>query len=238
MLDSSLLQSLPEVRLFPLDIVCRSHLSERNLLYCFHHVDMCPPSATLGVNFTSPSCPSFFSTFLASPQFKACYPLSLLLETSSRFFTALRDPITTLPPVMDRVCSTDVDVCSGVMDEVARDIQAASACGRDLQLGQPQAKAALDGLKSFRLYREAGCLLVQSTQNAAKSGNSSTPQTARYCLAQAAMSSNPGCATSTCFGVTYTYIPSAATCISTICPAGRHSPQAHSRRAMTARSGS
>ena len=53
-------------------------------------------------------------------------------------------------------------------------------------------QAALDGLKSFRLYREAGCLLAQSTQNAAKNGNSSTPQTARYCLAQAAMSTNSG----------------------------------------------
>jgi hypothetical protein len=39
-----------------------------------------PFDTSLGNNFTAPSCPQFFKTFLADKDFKACYPLSLLLQ--------------------------------------------------------------------------------------------------------------------------------------------------------------
>jgi len=43
-----------------------------------------------GSNFTSSSCPRFMRTFLANPQFQACVPLSMLLYTSTGFFSLTR----------------------------------------------------------------------------------------------------------------------------------------------------
>lgn len=39
-----------------------------------------PFDTSLGNNFTVASCPQFFKTFLEDKDFKACYPLSLLLQ--------------------------------------------------------------------------------------------------------------------------------------------------------------
>ena len=39
-----------------------------------------PFDTSLGNNFTTTSCPAFFSNFLSNSSFSACYPLSLLLQ--------------------------------------------------------------------------------------------------------------------------------------------------------------
>lgn len=41
-----------------------------------------PFDTSLGSNFTSESCPTFFKTFLSDPNFQSCLPFSLLLQVS------------------------------------------------------------------------------------------------------------------------------------------------------------
>lgn len=135
-------------------------------------------SSTLGTNFTSTNCPSFFATFLADPTFTACAPFSLLLTTSTAFFTAERSPYSLLPYVLDASCAADSTTCTALMDTLAREIKGTGACGADLALGNPLATEALQGFLNYRLYREVGCQKSNSTEGT-------------YCFADAAANSQP-----------------------------------------------
>jgi len=42
-----------------------------------------PFDSSMGNNFTAPSCPAFFETFLSNDTFNECLPLSLLLQVSN-----------------------------------------------------------------------------------------------------------------------------------------------------------
>ncbi|GAA5942510.1 hypothetical protein JCM10213_004799 [Rhodosporidiobolus nylandii] len=134
--------------------------------------------STLGTNFTSTACPSFFSTFLADSTFTSCAPFSLLLTTSSAFFTAERSPYSLLPYVLDASCAADAVTCTDLMDSLAKEIKQSNTCGPDLNLGNPLAIEALRGFQNYRIYREAGCQ---------KSNATGTP----YCFAEAAAQSEP-----------------------------------------------
>ncbi|GAA6049018.1 hypothetical protein NBRC10513_003203 [Rhodotorula toruloides] len=133
--------------------------------------------STLGNNFTSTACPSFFATFLANPTFKSCAPFSLLLTTSTGFFQAERAPYGLLPYVLNASCTASQNECTGLMDSLAAKIQLQNTCGPDLAKGNPLAIEALNGFRSYRLMREAGC----QTSNT----------TGRYCFAEASAKTNP-----------------------------------------------
>ncbi|KAK9898638.1 hypothetical protein P389DRAFT_36524 [Cystobasidium minutum MCA 4210] len=135
-----------------------------------------PFDAVLGVNFTSTSCPSFFNRFLADPQFRACSPLSLLLETSTSFFKAMQDP-TLLSPILDQICSAGADTCLDIMNQYAIQIDQSGTCGPDLRQGNALAVSALNGFRNYKLYYQAGCL---------KDSN-----TGEYCFAEAANATTP-----------------------------------------------
>ncbi|GAA5899351.1 hypothetical protein JCM6882_009095 [Rhodosporidiobolus microsporus] len=134
--------------------------------------------STIGTNFTSTACPSFFATFLADPTFTACAPFSLLLTTSTAFFTAERSPYGLLPYVLDASCAADTTTCASLMDRLAKQIKGSNACGPDIDKGNPLAVEALDGLLNYRMYREVGCQKSNGTE-------------ARYCFAEAAAKSEP-----------------------------------------------
>ncbi|GAA5944551.1 hypothetical protein JCM1841_001032 [Sporobolomyces salmonicolor] len=132
---------------------------------------------TLGTNFTSTACPSFFETFLADPTFISCAPFSLLLATSSAFFTAERSPYSLLTYALNASCSAPETTCNALMDSLAQQIRLDNTCGADLALQNPLAAEALQGFRNYRLYREAGC----QTNN----------QTGAYCFADASAQSDP-----------------------------------------------
>ncbi|GAA6027294.1 hypothetical protein JCM8097_002567 [Rhodosporidiobolus ruineniae] len=134
--------------------------------------------STIGTNFTSTACPSFFATFLADSTFTSCAPFSLLLTTSSAFFTAERSPYSLLPYVLDASCGADSSTCSTLMDTLARQIKQSSTCGPDLDKGNPLATEALQGFLNYRMYRELGCQKSNATEQ-------------RYCFADAAANSQP-----------------------------------------------
>ncbi|GAA5972521.1 hypothetical protein JCM8115_003150 [Rhodotorula mucilaginosa] len=137
-----------------------------------------PFDSTLGTNFTSTACPSFFATFLADPTFQACAPFSLLLTTSTGFFQAERSPSSLLPHVLDASCSAaSLDTCTNLMDSLARKLKLQNTCAKDLSLGNPLVAEALDGFNNYRLMRSAGCQRSNSTGN--------------YCFADAATKEDP-----------------------------------------------
>ncbi|BGP55461.1 hypothetical protein JCM8202v2_003065 [Rhodotorula sphaerocarpa] len=136
-----------------------------------------PFDSTLGTNFSSTACPSFFATFLADPAFQACAPFSLLLTTSTAFFRAEKSPTTLLPHILNATCSAPLDSCAGVMDALAVKIKKPNTCGKDLELGNPLVAEALDGFNSYRLMRQAGCVTSNTT--------------GQYCFATAAAESDP-----------------------------------------------
>ncbi|GAA5878461.1 hypothetical protein JCM16303_002090 [Sporobolomyces ruberrimus] len=137
-----------------------------------------PFDSTLGTNFTSTACPSFFATFLADPEFISCAPFSLLLGTSSGFFQAQRSPDSLLPYVLDSSCSAPTSTCSALMDKYARQIKLQNTCGQDLSKGNPLAQEALEGFQNYRMYREVGCQKSNET-------------VAKYCFADASANSDP-----------------------------------------------
>lgn len=134
-------------------------------------------SSTLGTNFSSTACPSFFATFLADPTFRACAPFSLLLTTSTGFFQAERAPTSLLPYVLDASCSAPLETCTGLMDSLARKIKLQNTCARDWALGNPLVTEAVDGFNNYRLMRSAACQRSNST--------------GRYCFADAATKADP-----------------------------------------------
>lgn len=143
------------------------------------------PSAfdtTLGNNFTSSTCPTFFQNFLRNDTFNECVPLSLLLQvgawiscstfeekswltcyqTSTSFFSVQRSPVR-LAQTLSASCSVDFDRCSSVMASLARQIQSSSNCGLDLQAQNPMAMQAYDGFVSYPSLYHAGCLVNSQT---------------------------------------------------------------------------
>lgn len=119
--------------------------------------------STLGTNFTSTACPSFFATFLADPDFIACAPFSLLLATSSAFFKAQQSPDVLLPYVMSATCAANQTRCSAVMDNYALQIKGAGTCGADLTKRNPLVVQALSGFQNYKMMYQAGCLQNNQT---------------------------------------------------------------------------
>ncbi|THZ06771.1 hypothetical protein D6C93_01334 [Aureobasidium pullulans] len=81
-----------------------------------------PFDTGLGNNFTTSTCPIFFKTFLSDETFNECVPLSLLLQTSTSFFTVQRSPVR-LAQTLSASCSVNFDTCSTLMASLARQIQ-------------------------------------------------------------------------------------------------------------------
>ncbi|KAK4703428.1 hypothetical protein P7C70_g2793, partial [Phenoliferia sp. Uapishka_3] len=119
--------------------------------------------STLGTAFSSTACPSFFANFLADPTFLACAPFSLLLSTSTAFFTAEKSPSSLLPYVLNATCTPDVDICSAKMASLATQIRLPSTCGPDLALSNALAVEALMGFQNYDMMRQAGCQKSNTT---------------------------------------------------------------------------
>ncbi|KAI5479151.1 hypothetical protein MNV49_004011 [Pseudohyphozyma bogoriensis] len=127
------------------------------------------PSAfdeTLGTTFVSTACPSFFSTFLADPDFIGCVPFGLLLSSSSGFFDAEKQPYSELPYILNASCAANKTTCVDVMSSLAAKIRLASTCGEDLNQGNAIAIEALEGFQNYEMMYSAGCQKNNSTGQA------------------------------------------------------------------------
>ncbi|KAG9841991.1 hypothetical protein KCV05_g8368, partial [Aureobasidium melanogenum] len=121
-----------------------------------------PFDTALGNNFTTSSCPAFFKNFLSNDAFNECVPLSLLLQTSTSFFSVQRSPVK-LAQTLGASCSVNFDSCSALMASLARQIQLPDNCAADLQNQNPTVMQAYTGFVAYQSLYHAGCLLNSNT---------------------------------------------------------------------------
>ncbi len=116
-----------------------------------------PFDTSLGSNFTSPSCPQFFSTFLGNSTFQSCVPISLLLQNSNSFFRAQRS-FTLLTQTLDAACDAPLAICSPLMNNIAAQLIDNKNCGQDYRQQNPLVMQAYAGLIAYEPVNRATCL--------------------------------------------------------------------------------
>ena len=116
-----------------------------------------PFDTTLGNNFTSESCPRFFTDFLSDETFRSCYPFSLLLQTSHGFFEAQKNFFQTTR-ALEAGCAADYDVCNNLMQSLATDLKTASNCMTDFNAQNQIVMQAYKGLLAYPVMYQAACL--------------------------------------------------------------------------------
>ena len=116
-----------------------------------------PFDTTLGNNFTSESCPRFFTEFLSDETFRSCYPFSLLLQTSHGFFEAEKNFFQTTR-ALEASCFANYDVCNTLMQSLATQIKSASNCMTDFNAENQIVMQAYKGLLAYPVMYQAACL--------------------------------------------------------------------------------
>ncbi|MCJ1363184.1 hypothetical protein MMC16_002291 [Acarospora aff. strigata] len=116
-----------------------------------------PFDTSLGNNFTSASCPTFFQSFLSNSTFKSCLPFSLLLQNSNSFFTASKS-VLRITQSLDATCNVALPTCSKLMNAFANQIRLDGNCGQDYKNQNPIVVLAYDGMVGYEPLYHAGCL--------------------------------------------------------------------------------
>ncbi|KZT37439.1 hypothetical protein SISSUDRAFT_1062793 [Sistotremastrum suecicum HHB10207 ss-3] len=132
--------------------------------------------STIGSNFTTVACQTFFLNLTQSEQFRRCRPFSLLLSSSVQFNQAQQNT-SLLTDILWGTCNTvtSSDDCQSLMDSLTTQIQ--SSCKADLQSQNALALQALTGFQVYTPMRNAACLVDQNT--------------GAYCFAEAVAASSP-----------------------------------------------
>ncbi|KAK5990195.1 hypothetical protein PT974_08461 [Cladobotryum mycophilum] len=115
------------------------------------------------------SCPNFMSSLLSNPTFKSCYPLSMMLQTSTSFFQAEKS-LLSITRVLDATCKVDSLSCATFLDTAAANLTD-RACKQEIDRNQTLVLQAYRGLKAYRTLYSATCL--------------QDPKTDQYCFADA-----------------------------------------------------
>ncbi|EQK98781.1 hypothetical protein OCS_05508 [Ophiocordyceps sinensis CO18] len=102
-------------------------------------------------------CPNFMTALLADPAFKSCYPLSLLLRTSSGFFEAQKY-LPSIVGVLDTACKANATFCTALLNQAANNLTAVANCKAELDQGQSRVLQAWRGLRAYRTLYAASCL--------------------------------------------------------------------------------
>ncbi len=123
-----------------------------------------PFDTSLGSNFTSQACPTFFHNFLNNATFKDCHPTSLLLQNSNSFFKTSRSAVL-LSRALDASCSASLAQCSPLMASLASQLIQDSNCGQDYRNENAIVTQAHAGLISYEPLYRATCLKNSATGN-------------------------------------------------------------------------
>jgi len=131
---------------------------------------------TLGDNFTTNSCQTFFTNMTQSPPFRQCRPFSFLSQTSSAFLQA-QSNLTQLNIDIWGTCNTpvDADQCAANMGWFKTALL--DACSQEKSDNSQLVMQTLASLQSYSLMRQVACLADQNTST--------------YCYVEAAGSSTP-----------------------------------------------
>ncbi|KAG5965132.1 hypothetical protein E4U58_002918 [Claviceps cyperi] len=118
----------------------------------------------------SSSCPKFMAGLLSDSTFKRCYPISMLMQTSTGFFNAQKQ-LVTIVKVLDATCAPDVTKCTDFLNQAAQNLTLDANCKSEFDQNQTQILQAYRGLRAYNVLYSAACL-----QN---------PTTNSYCFANA-----------------------------------------------------
>ncbi|KAI1117072.1 hypothetical protein F5Y14DRAFT_448458 [Nemania sp. NC0429] len=117
-----------------------------------------PFDGALAANFsTGQSCPNFINAFLSNATFKACYPVSLLLQGSQSFFEAERS-FFAITRVLDAACDADVAMCTDYFNGLAKSLIDDSNCGKEYDRQNALVVQAYKGMKTYEVVYRATCL--------------------------------------------------------------------------------
>ncbi|KAI9742820.1 MAG: hypothetical protein M1818_003549 [Claussenomyces sp. TS43310] len=118
----------------------------------------------LGSSFESQTCPSYIKGFLEEPKFKACLPLSMLLESSVSFFQVEKS-IVRVTQTLDVACGANVTSCNVYLSTLANNLTTAANCAADYANGNSVVMQVYTGLISYRTMYQASCLRDPSTDS-------------------------------------------------------------------------
>lgn len=123
-----------------------------------------PFDSSLGTNFTSQSCPDFFSSFLSNTTFQSCVPISLMLQNSNSFFQAERSA-SLLASTLTAACAAPLPVCQPLMSSLATQLISNDNCGVDYAAQNSIVSQAHAGLLAYEPVYRATCLKSNATGN-------------------------------------------------------------------------
>ncbi|KAI2642589.1 hypothetical protein GGS21DRAFT_486410 [Xylaria nigripes] len=109
-------------------------------------------------NFSDPSCPNFINSFLPNETFKACYPISLLLQGSQAFFEAEKSRFG-ITQVLDAACASDVDKCTDYFNDLASHLIDDDNCGKEFETENALVVQTHQGMKAYGTVYKATCLI-------------------------------------------------------------------------------
>ncbi|KAI5465725.1 hypothetical protein BGZ63DRAFT_347185 [Mariannaea sp. PMI_226] len=116
------------------------------------------------------NCPTFLDGVLKDPSYKACYPLSMMLQTSQGFFNAQKN-LLSIVRVLDATCAANVTYCSEFFNTAATNLTAPQNCKAEWDDGNTAVKEFLFGMQAYQMMYQATCL--------------QDPKTDMYCFASA-----------------------------------------------------
>lgn len=103
------------------------------------------------------NCPTFLDGVLADPSYEACYPLSMMLQTSQGFFNAQKQLLSVVR-VLDATCAANVTYCTEFFDAAAANLTAEANCKKEYNNGDSVVKQFLFGLQAYEMMYQATCL--------------------------------------------------------------------------------
>ncbi|KAM0279897.1 hypothetical protein ACHAQH_004337 [Verticillium albo-atrum] len=113
--------------------------------------------ASTFTNTDNAACPTFINALLSNPDFKRCYPVSMLLLSSNGFFEASKS-LVNIVRVLDAGCEADLDFCKVHLSSVAEELIKEENCGPDYKKGQAVVRDAYVGLTTYETVYKATCL--------------------------------------------------------------------------------
>ncbi|KAI1429370.1 hypothetical protein F5Y12DRAFT_727931 [Xylaria sp. FL1777] len=117
-----------------------------------------PFDGALAANFSGDDvCPTFINDFLSNATFKACYPISLLLQGSQSFFEAEKS-FFSITQVLDAACAADVDMCTDYFNTLASSLISDDNCGQEYDRENALVVQAYQGMKTYNTVYKATCL--------------------------------------------------------------------------------
>lgn len=119
-----------------------------------------PFDTSLGTNFTQPSCPQFFGSFLKNETFVNCYPMSFFLKNSQSYVEIVRQGLPYVEQVLKVSCNADYNQCNQLMNELGKDLINPSNCLEDYNQLNPLVIQAFNDFNAYSQIYQATCLKI------------------------------------------------------------------------------